>query len=330
MENQENNNLIELEQLKAQYGTLKQQFDQQEIVNNTIIHEMLHAGISNFKHRSAEIIFIYGMLAATACWSWYYLDLRLPFLAISVLLFALTGLLEWFSCPKILHINIEDLDVQALRKKMDRASTRFSLLWITEVFALFLWMMWFISEIGDKLQMNDLRSSFVMTAIVLVLSTILIIINIGRLSKTIDEMLTPQSVNKPLSAQTSPSLKGNTPTKSTYYRSAAYWTGIVMLALNLIGLVFKMLHWPFANLFYMSVILVGPLFVILTARHLVRVLPNERQVIRFSEIAGLFLIISMVFKIMHFPFDNLLGLIGLLLLLTAFLIRFVKKRLVSD
>ena len=240
MENQENNNLIELEQLKAQYGTLKQQFDQQEIVNNTIIHEMLHASISNFKHRSAEIIFIYGMLAATACWSWYYLDLRILFLVISVLLFALTGLLEWFSCQKILHINIEDLDVQALIKKMDRASTRFSLLWITEVFALFLWMMWFISEIGEKLQMNDLRSSFVMTAIVLVLSTILIIINIGRLSKTIDEMLAPLSATKPLSAQTSPSLKGNTPTKSTYYRSGAYWTGIVMLALNLIGLVFKM------------------------------------------------------------------------------------------
>ena len=326
MENQENNNLIELEQLKAQYATLKQQFDQQEIVNNNIIHEMLHAGISNFKHRSAEIIFIYGMLAATACWSWYYLDLRIPFIVISVLLFALTGLLEWFSCQKILHINIEDLDVQALIKKMDRANTCFSLLWITEVFALFLWMMWFISEIGEKLQMNDLRSSFVMTAIVLVLSTILIIINIGRLSKTIDEMLTPLSVTKTRSAQISPDLKGNTPTKSTYYRSAAYWTGIVMLALNLIGLVFKMLHWPFANLFYMSVILVGPLFVILTARHLVRVLPNERQVIRFSEIAGLFLIISMVFKIMHYPFDNLLGLIGLLLLVTAFLIRFVKKR----
>ena len=325
MENQENNNLIELEQLKAQFGTLKQQFDQQEIVNNNIIHEMLHAGISNFKHHNAEIMLIYGMLAATACWSWYYLDLRFPFLVISVLLFAFTGLIEWYSCQKILHINIEDIDVQALVKKMDRASTRFSLLWITEVFALFLWMMWFISEIGEKLQMTDLRSSFVMTAIVLVLSTILIIINIGRLSKTIDELLTPLSATKPLSAQTSPSLKGNTPTKSTYYRSAAYWTGIVMLALNLIGLVFKMLHWPFANLFYMSVILVGPLFVILTARHLVRVLPNEHQVIRFSEIAGLFLIISMVFRIMHFPFGNLLGLIGLLLLVAAFLIRFVKK-----
>ena len=33
MENNENNNLSELDQLKAQYETLKQQFDQQEIVN---------------------------------------------------------------------------------------------------------------------------------------------------------------------------------------------------------------------------------------------------------------------------------------------------------
>ena len=150
MENQENNNLIELQQLKVQYETLKQQFDQQEIVNNNIIHEMLHAGISNFKRRNAEIILIYGMLAATACWIWYYLDLRFPFMVISVLLFTLTGLFEWFSCQKILHINIEDVDVQTLVKKIDRGSTRFSLLWITVVFALCLWMMWFISEIGEK------------------------------------------------------------------------------------------------------------------------------------------------------------------------------------
>ena len=324
MENQENNNLIELQQLKVQYETLKQQFDQQEIVNNNIIHEMLHAGISNFKRRNAEIILIYGMLAATACWSWYYLDLRFPFMVISVLLFTLTGLFEWFSCQKILHINIEDVDVQTLVKKIDRGSTRFSLLWITVVFSLCLWMMWFISEIGEKLQMTDLRSSFVMIAIVLVLSTILIIGNIGRLSKAIDELLTPLSVTKSPSAQTLRGLKGNTPTTSSYYRSGAYWTGIAMLALNLIGLVFKMLHWPFANLLYASVILVGPLFVILTARHLVRVVPNERLVIRFAEIAGLFLVISMVFRIMHFPFGNLLGLIGLLLLVIAFPIRYVK------
>ena len=37
MENNEKNNLNELEQLKAQYETLKQQFDQQETVNDRLM-----------------------------------------------------------------------------------------------------------------------------------------------------------------------------------------------------------------------------------------------------------------------------------------------------
>ena len=37
MENNENNKLSELDQLKAQYEILKQQFDQQEIVNDRLM-----------------------------------------------------------------------------------------------------------------------------------------------------------------------------------------------------------------------------------------------------------------------------------------------------
>ena len=37
MENTENNNLSELDQLKAQYETLKEQLDQQEIVNDRLM-----------------------------------------------------------------------------------------------------------------------------------------------------------------------------------------------------------------------------------------------------------------------------------------------------
>ena len=37
MENQDNNNLSELERLKADYETLKQQFEKQEIVNDRLM-----------------------------------------------------------------------------------------------------------------------------------------------------------------------------------------------------------------------------------------------------------------------------------------------------
>ena len=45
MENNENNNLNELDQLKAQYETLKQQFDQQEIVNDRLMKSSIRSNV---------------------------------------------------------------------------------------------------------------------------------------------------------------------------------------------------------------------------------------------------------------------------------------------
>ena len=48
MENNENNNLSELDQLKAQYETLKQQFDQQEIVNERLMKSSIRSNVDFF------------------------------------------------------------------------------------------------------------------------------------------------------------------------------------------------------------------------------------------------------------------------------------------
>ena len=45
MENQENNNMSELDQLKAQYETLKQQFDQQEILNDRLMKSSIKSNV---------------------------------------------------------------------------------------------------------------------------------------------------------------------------------------------------------------------------------------------------------------------------------------------
>lgn len=306
------NQEMELSDLQLQYQSLKEKLGQQEIVNSNLIHDMLHASISNFKRRNAEIILTYGLLAVTAFWSWYRLDLSLPFMIISLLLFSLIGLFEWYSCQRMMKIKIEDADVHTLVHKMEKASSRFSMLWITGVFVLCIWMMLFVSEIGEKLAMNDLRNSFIMIAAILSLTIILIICNIGRLAKLSDELL----------AQTY--RRGDTATTPAYHRSGAYWTGVAMLALSLVGLVFKLMHWPFANLIYLSLILVGPLFVIMTGNHLKRVLPDERKVILIAVIAGLFLVIGLLFKLMHFPFSLLLVIIGLAFLFIAIFIHLLS------
>ncbi len=68
MENNENNNLNELDQLKAQYETLKQQFDQQEIVNDRLMKSSIKQGTDFYRrNRMRSIIMcplaaIFGLL----------------------------------------------------------------------------------------------------------------------------------------------------------------------------------------------------------------------------------------------------------------------------
>ena len=63
MENNENNNLNELDQLKAQYETLKQQFDQQEIVNDRLMKSSIKQG-TDFYRRNRMWSIIMCPLAA--------------------------------------------------------------------------------------------------------------------------------------------------------------------------------------------------------------------------------------------------------------------------
>ena len=316
MEEKKQNQEMELSSLQMQYKTLQEKFNQQEIVNNDLVHEMIHTKIANFKRRDAEIILTYGLLAATVCWSCFRFDLNIPFMVISIILFAFIGLFEWFSCRKVLKINTENTDIQTLVQKMENVCTRFSLVWITGVFALCLWMMWFIFEIGEKREIPYLRSSFVMVAIILAIAIVLIICNIDRLAKMSDELL----------AQTSRLNGGDATVTPIYLRSSAYWSGIVMLVLSLIVLVFKLMHWPFANLLLMAAGLAGLVFAWLTARHLVRVAPEERIVIRIAEIGCMILVVSVVFKIMHFPQPHFFALVGLSFILIAALVYWLRQR----
>ena len=63
MENNENNNLNELDQLKAQYETLKQQFDQQEIVNDRLMKSSIKRSMHFYKrYRNMQFI-VYPIMA---------------------------------------------------------------------------------------------------------------------------------------------------------------------------------------------------------------------------------------------------------------------------
>ena len=63
MENNDNNNLSELDQLKAQYETLKQQFDQQEIVNDRLMKSSVKHGTDFYRRYRVKNIIMYPLVA---------------------------------------------------------------------------------------------------------------------------------------------------------------------------------------------------------------------------------------------------------------------------
>lgn len=92
MENQENNNLSELDQLKAQYETLKQQFDKQEIINDRLMKLSIKRSMHFYKrYRNLQFIVypimaIFGLLII----KWFcgnILSLKLLWIAFCVICF---------------------------------------------------------------------------------------------------------------------------------------------------------------------------------------------------------------------------------------------------
>lgn len=93
MEKNDNNNLSELDQLKAQYETLKQQFDQQEILNDRLLKSSIKRNVDFFmRYRWRQyILYPIALLGALLITKWEFgnnLSLRLFCIAYFVLSFA--------------------------------------------------------------------------------------------------------------------------------------------------------------------------------------------------------------------------------------------------
>lgn len=94
MENQENNNQNELEQLKQQFETLKEQFDQQEIVNDRLMKSSIKRNVDFFTRyrRRQFILYPLAVLVGLLVTKWDFgndLSLRLFWMAYLVVSFAL-------------------------------------------------------------------------------------------------------------------------------------------------------------------------------------------------------------------------------------------------
>ena len=111
----ENNNLNELEQLKAQYETLKEQLDQQEIVNDRLMKSSIKHSMDFYKRYIRMQYFLYPLLAIIGLLiiNWFFgnnLSLRLFWIAFCLACFAV----ELWMTKMVRFKTLENTDLLSL------------------------------------------------------------------------------------------------------------------------------------------------------------------------------------------------------------------------
>jgi len=128
MENQNNNNLSELDQLKAQYETLKEQFDQQEIVNERLMKSSIKRSTDFYgRYRRTQII-LYPIFAiigivCVKCFQGNHLSLMLFWLSFCSVCFAI----ELCLTRKMKSKELENSDLLTLSHQARNFKKLFSL-----------------------------------------------------------------------------------------------------------------------------------------------------------------------------------------------------------
>ncbi len=141
MENNEKNNLNELEQLKAQYETLKQQFDQQEIVNDRLMKSAIKNEVDFFARYRKNVMITYPIMAALLIaiyawqgWTWPFglAFLLVPNLSLLwfgglALFLVLAVFYELWLTRNVKRKVMENSDLLTLSKNMQKLKTGYAI-----------------------------------------------------------------------------------------------------------------------------------------------------------------------------------------------------------
>lgn len=140
------NNMSELDDLKQQYAALKNQFNQQQIVNNNLMKSAIRTKTKFFRRYRKEIIFVYPAVTLFACWFlWHSLGAVALWPCIATALFmAACTFIELRITRHVGDSKVENKDLLTLSRDAAQASKSF-LIYIITFLALLMVLFVFIS-----------------------------------------------------------------------------------------------------------------------------------------------------------------------------------------
>ena len=189
MENNENNNLSELDQLKAQYETLKQQFDQQEIVNDKLMKSSIKSNVDFYmRYRWKQyILYPVGILVGLLTIKWKF------FGNLSLMLFYITYMLVSFAFEigmlRKLHIKtLENNDLLTLSTRARDFKKFYSLFWILGAVTMLILFVGLFAHAGYD-HLPSLRSLLIVFCAALLIFVSVGIVDIRHKTKPCDEII---------------------------------------------------------------------------------------------------------------------------------------------
>ena len=188
MENNENNNLSELDQLKAQYETLKQQFDQQEIINDRLMKSSIKRSTDFYKRYQTIQFMVYPLMVIVGLLTikWLFgnsLSMSLFWVAFCVICFVA----ELWMTKMVRFKTLENNDLLTLSNHARSFKKLYAIFVVSYVIPIIIIVVgWIISEIGINFSFEN---SIIAFCFVLVFSVVVAWAEVCYKTRPCDEII---------------------------------------------------------------------------------------------------------------------------------------------
>ena len=191
MENNDNNNLSELDQLKAQYETLKQQFDQQEILNDRLMKSSIKRSTDFYKRYRTIQFMVYPLMVIVGLLTikWLFgnnLSLRLFWVAFCVICFVA----ELWMTKMVRFKMLENNDLLTLSNHARSFKKLYAIFVVSYAVSVTIFIVgWLMSEIGSNGYLPNFGAFIIVFCLALVAIVSLGIAEIRYKTRPCDEII---------------------------------------------------------------------------------------------------------------------------------------------
>ena len=191
MEKNDNNNLSELDQLKAQYETLKQQFDQQEIVNDRLMKSSIKRSTDFYKRYRTIQFMVYPLMVIVGLLTikWLFgnnLSLRLFWVAFCVICFVA----ELWMTKMVRFKILENNDLLTLSNHARSFKKLYAIFVVSYAVSVTIFIVgWLMSEIGSNGYLPNFGAFIIVFCLALVAIVSLGIAEIRYKTRPCDEII---------------------------------------------------------------------------------------------------------------------------------------------